>query len=496
MADLRIGAFLLIGWVVAATSLAAEPRDFAATYRMKATVEGLSDALAPRQQAARIAADLGLPPVRHDLPAPAPIPDFAAKPGAVVELVDLRLILTQIAVQTGARDHQTLIRAQGERDHKIILLRGGFTTLPQFVALSRGTPAAEYVTETDDGVVLTRPLAIWSDAGLQLGATELLVMDRPAGSFLTNFGWLDLQGGRVSGTEPANGAAPEFRPFILTAGVGRLTLREATLQHLGFGDTAVFGGLSVVNSGLKLPLFPSRISGSTLIDVGTLSLLGTEGPVVADNHLSHSQGTAILVSRSRKAVIARNTLVDPRGAQAIRITSESQDVAIVENYVSEGASTGVLIDQDSTDILVGQNILLGQTSTGVSVSDAFCVHLRANLIAKNGGAGVSIRGSDAVTLSENAILFNKGAGVLIRDQAAQAVARLSGNVLLGNREGLRGATPGLLALDGNDLQGQLPRIFAGDLAPLTVDWLRNGQTDMPLPRPLPSPAPCANRVQG
>jgi hypothetical protein len=87
---------------------------------------------------------------------------------------------------------------------------------------------------------------------------------------------------------------------------------------------------------------------------------------------------------------------------------------------------------------------------------------------------------------------------MIRDQDAQSIAHLSGNVLLGNREGLRGATPGLVVLVDNDLKGQLPRIFAGDLAPRMIDWLKRGQADDPAAKaPADTEtAPCADQGQG
>ena len=39
-------------------------------------------------------------------------PVFVPDTGAVIELVDIRLLLTRIAIQSGAQDHAALIRAQ------------------------------------------------------------------------------------------------------------------------------------------------------------------------------------------------------------------------------------------------------------------------------------------------------------------------------------------------------------------------------------------------
>ncbi len=501
MVRARAGLCLVIGWLGAATGLMAEPQPFAARSGLQAAVAGLTepvDSATLLRQTDRILADLGLDRGPAGQPALSVLPDFAMTGGALVELVDLRLLLTQIAVQTGARDHQTLIRAQGDHARKVILLRGGSVSLSDFVDLAQGTPAEGFVTRTAEGVTLTRPLAIWSDAGLQVAGDDVLMLDGAAGSFVANLGWLDIPGGTLSGGELLNAAEPGFRPFVLTAGLGRLTARGASLQGLGFGDTPVFGGVSVVNTGLNLPPFPSRIIDSTLIDVSTLSILGTEGVVISSNHIAGARGTALTVSRSRNAVVSDNRLDGLSGPQGIRVTSASAGVAILDNILTGGARTGVLVDQDSADITIARNLVVGAQTTGVSIGESACVTIRDNLIARSGGTGVSIRRSDGIAVQENAILFNKGAAVMIRDQDAQAVALLSANVVLGNREGLRGATPGLVVTVGNDLNGQLPRVFAGDLAPMMIDWLRRGQADesAATARAFPATAQCADQGQG
>lgn len=494
MASLRTGIVLMLALMAAGAALAADRQDPGDTQRLRAVLASLADpgaTLPPRLAANGILSGLGLAPLppapRHPVP---PTPGFTSTDGAAVALVDLRLMLTQIAIQTGAQDHQTLRRAQGGVVEKAILLRGGFVTLPELLALSAGTPAADHIRAGADGVTLTLPLVIWSDAGLHLGAADRLVMDRPAGSFLANLGWLDVAGGRLSGSAGGNLHAPVFRPFVLTVGTGRLTLRQATLHGLGFGGTVAFGGVAVVQGGLQRPAFMPIVADSALIDVATLSVLGARDVVISGNHLSGSRGTAIQLSRSQGGVITGNTLAGLSGPQAIRITAASQDIRVIDNVLTGGARTGILVDQGSAGILIARNLILAHAAAGISVSASRCLTIRANLIADTGGAGISIRGSDGLTLADNALLFNRGAGVLIRDQAPDAVAHLAGNVLRGNREGLRGASPGQVVLDRNDLHGQLPRLFAGDLAPRMVDWLRDAQTG------AAPPAPCAPPGEG
>lgn len=472
--------------------------DYLARQRIETAVARLSDPLAVgtlADDAGAVMAGIGLTWKAPALPEAAG-PAFLIEADAVIELVDIRLLLTQIAVQAGARDHNVLVRAQGDRDRDVILLRGGFVSLADLLILSRGTPTQDFVIDTPGGIVLTRPLAIWSDAGLTLDASDHLILDRPSGSFVANLGWLDLSGGTIIGSDGPNTGEPAFRPFVLTAGQGGFTARAATFQALGFGDSAVFGGIAVVNNGLVAPRFASVITDSTIDDVTTLGLMGTTGAVVSGNRIVASAGTAILISRAQESVVADNRLAALTGPQAIRVSAGASDVRISGNLLSGTARTGILIDRDSRAVTIVGNLVVGNLTTGIGVNTATCVAILGNLVAANGGTGISLTDTDDTIAVNNAILFNHGSGVLLRDQAATAMVRAAGNVLIGNRDGLRGATPGNIALEGNDLDGQMPRVFAGDLAPLTVQWLRNRRHSVPIIVRSPSTAPCAAQGNG
>ncbi len=494
----KMAAALLCGALLPPSGAGAQAMDYLVHKRLETAVIGLSDPLAAdalKHDMAAIMVGAGLArgaPVAPDTATR----DFVRQPGAVVEMVDIRLLLTQIAIQAGARDHSAIVRAQEREDQDVILLRGGHVTLTDLLSLSRGSPAHDFVTRTPRGIVLTRPLAIWSDAGLGLEDDDRLILDRPSGSFLVNLGWLDVSGGAIVGGLATNTAEPAFRPFVLTAGQGGITARAATFEALGFGGAAVFGGVAVVNNGLAAPRLASVIADSTLNDVTTLSLMGTKGAVLSANRVSASTGTAILVSHARDSVLAGNHLAELAGPQAIRVTAGASDVRISGNLLSGAARMGILIDGGSNDVAIENNLLVGSMTTGIAVEAATCITIVDNLVAANGGAGIRLADTDDAFAVNNAILFNHGSGVLLRDQAAAARVRVGGNVLVGNRDGLRGATPGNPALEGNDLDGQMPRIFAGDLASRTVDWLRNRRDALPVSIQSPSTASCAMQENG
>lgn len=474
----------------------AQQMDYLSLQRIEAAVAGLTDPLLTdplEAKAGAVMAGLGLTwgaPVVPDIA----LQPFVADAGAVIELVDIRLLLTQIAIQAGARDHDALIRAQGARDHDVILLRDGFVTLKDLWTLSQGTPAQKFVTLTPEGIVLTRPLAIWADAGLSLADQDKLILDRPSGSFLANLGWLNLSGGSISGAGGPNRAEAAFRPFVLTAGQGSLTARAATFQALGFGKATVFGGIAVVNHGLGVPSRASVIAQSTLTDVATLGLIATTGAVVSGNRMEtgtgQTTGTALLISQAKKTVVSGNRLIARSGAQSIRISAGAMGVRISDNLISGASRMGILIDQGSQAVGIVGNVVAGNLTSGISVDAATCVRITDNLVAGNGGVGLNLSSTEGLIAANNAILFNKGSGILVRNQTPTAAVHLTGNILIGNREGVRGATPGHVVLEGNDFDGQMPRVFAGDMAPLTVDWLRNRHQRVPVSGSAAMPAPC------
>jgi len=470
----------------------AQGADFLARQELEGRVTRLldpqhDDSLA--RDAVALMVGLGLTLAAPIKPDPA-VGTFEPKAGAVIELVDIRLLLTRIAVQAGAQDHAALIRAQGDRDHDVILLRGGFVTLSDLIGLAKGTSAEAFLSQTADGLVLTRPLAIWDDAGLALAAEDTLVLARPSSSFVAGLGRMMVAGGAIRGSAGANREEPAFRPFVLTAGQGSFTALGGRFSALGFDASAVFGGLAVVNSGLVETRLPSFIRYSTISDVASVAMVGTRGSVLAGNRIIGSAGTAVLLSHATDALVTDNRFSGLTGAHAIRVTAKSLAIRISENLLSPGSRIGILVDGDSSLITLSGNVVLGSESSGIAFRTADCITVADNLVAMNQGTGVSLTATDASTVGANAILFNHGSGILLRDQGALASVRVSGNVIAGNREGLRGATAGRVELDGNQLDGQLPRIFAVDLALLAVDWLRHRRDPLPVVQSGPASASC------
>lgn len=408
---------------------------------------------------------------------------FSRSDGAILELVDLRFLLARLAAQTGAKDHDVLITAQPDGASKALLLRGGHISLVAFAALAQSGPAAAYVQAGPQGVTLTRPLAIWSDAGLGLADGDRLALDRAAGSFLINFGGLNLTGASITGTPGTNPRAPMFRPFALSTGTGQVTVQDSRLSNLGFGTSGLFGGLTIAPTGLAANPAPVLIRASEFSDVLRLTLLRTQGSRIADTQFTR---TALLLSGTQQTRISGNQFDAAAQNQTLRISAGFSDVIITANSFAALGTTAVSA-QDGTGLQIIANQIEGQMQNGLTLDRVACAILASNLIAGNGANGIVLRNSAQITVSGNALLGNDAAGLYLRDQAAGATTNVAGNVIAGNGVGLRGASTGALTLSNNQMQGQFPRLFSGDLAQHTVAWL-NGSDPATPPAPAPAPA--------
>lgn len=400
---------------------------------------------------------------------PAPTQDllpFVTGGSPVVEMVDMRLLLAHIAVQTGAKDHLILTRAQTTDPAQVILLRGGFVTWDGLQALIEKTPAADFVAREGDSLRLTRPLVIWGDAGLTLGPGDDAILDAAEGSFIANLGWLDMRGASLRGSDMANKGEPAFRPFVLTAGRGSLTISGASFAHLGFGETQRFGGVSVVKAGLQPALTPPVVQDSQFTDVSALALINTTGARVQGNRMT--DGT-VLIARSSRGVVADN-LMTPSDGQALRVLAGSSQMMLRDNIVL-GGEVGISVEAAGPGVTVIGNILTGQSQSGLRLVQTDCVTVTGNLLVLGAGHGIAISDTGHIAIERNVILGNAGAGIFLRGQDPSAHVRISGNQIAANREGLRGATAGRISLSGNDMEGQMPRLFGGDMAFRTIGWL-------------------------
>lgn len=441
----------------------AGPPDAAALHR------GVTAILTDPAAHAAFAAELGLPPAPLLAPAAAP-PPFPDGPAPVVQTGRLQLALSQLAIHAGTNGHIALIRAQNGRDDAIFL-QSGFTDL---ATLARAAEQAGLDGLTTDGrtVTLTRPLVIWQGAGLRLQQDDHLVLSAADGAFLLGFGRLDLTGATLSATPD-----PAFRPFLLTAGQGTLRIEGGQVTALGFARSDSFGGIAVLARGLFSPDHPPVIHDVTFTDTGLLFLAGSDGARVTANRFLSPRTGGVTLSGTKGALVADNLIHATQGTAALRLRDGATDTQVSGNLIVNSARSGILAEGNLSGLTFAGNAIAGSGGVGLLLRRADCALISGNLIAANVAAGIKLQDTARTRLVRNALVLNGGSGLAVQSQSAAARTDLSANLLTGNRDGLSGAGLGPVTLSGDDLTGQLPRLFSGEFAQHLPAYLhaRDGQ---------------------
>ena len=288
-----------------------------------------------------------------------------------------------------------------------LFLQSGYTDLATLARIAT-EQGLPGLTTSGQTVTLTRPLVIWMGAGLRLSA--------PHGAFLLNFSRLDIESATLDTTGDS-----DFRPFLLTTGQGTLRIEGSTITGLGFARSDTFGGIAVLSRGLFRPDHPPLIRNTTFTDTGLLFLAGSEGAWIQGNQFLTPRTGGITLSATTSATVTVNLIHAAQGSAAIRLRD--------------------------------------------------CLRLSGNLIADNGAAGVKLVETARARIARNAILHNTGSGLTLETQPPDARTDLSANLLMSNRDGLSGAGLGPVTLDGDDLTGQLPRLFSGEFAQFLPAYL-------------------------
>lgn len=376
--------------------------------------------------------------------------------------VDLRIILGQLANQTGANGHLSLVQAQPRYPSKVLVLRGGPWRLSQLeTALRNKSP--QDLTQKNSRWILTRPLVIWTGASLQLHPGERLSLSTENGVFLLNFGSLIIQSALITSTEQVNPRAAGFRPFLLTAGGGRLQAETSEFRGLGMAHAPGFNGVSLLDSAVFQPTVPHRLRGNLFTQGTALRLSLTRDSYLSENQFLNARETALYLDQTRATQVTGNRFQATFSGPAIRITAGSENTVVRGNYLLDGAAAGIRVDRGSIETRISGNLIAGNRGPGLAISHSSCNQVSGNILAANDGEGLSLQTSLSTLIRKNAILFNGGPGLFLRAQPTAAQTLVQSNLISGNQSGIKGAGHGDLHLRDNNLSAQLPRVFAGDL---------------------------------
>ncbi|GFE63200.1 right-handed parallel beta-helix repeat-containing protein [Litoreibacter roseus] len=376
-----------------------------------------------------------------------------------LSLVDMQVVMAQLALRAGANGHLTLARAQTEDEPKAIVLSNGTFRLSD---ITPDTLPNAGLGLSSQHLTSPRPIVVWSNATLIMEDGDRLELRRDTGAFLLNFGRVIADGAQIGGSQLPNLKDQTFRPFLLSAGSGSVEIRNSRLEFLGFGRAGNFSGVSVLNRGLYPALGPSLIEDSTFHSVQSASFDSTKGTVIRNNNFSGSAATSLRLIGAEGAEVTGNTISTAKN-HGLRITAGSRQILIKDNTFRNIAGVGILADRGVENLVVAGNHIDQSAKGGVSFVRVTCAILSDNHVALVGQKGLSVRESQDVHVLNNQLFGNRGAGIYVGDQAPDALTVLQGNVFEKNGRGLSGAAAEHLVLKGNDFSKQFPRLLGGDL---------------------------------
>ena len=386
---------------------------------------------------------------------------FHPKDAAELGWSDIRYALAALNQAYGAKDSYDILQANRRGENLAMTIQSGVATMDQLRArLTHRHLGLDFVSRTE---MLRTPILIQPGATLRLGPDDVLQLSRRDGAFILNFGRLEVYGSKISASADESPYNHEFVPFIASVGTGTVHVSGAGFTGLGFGKTAKFSGFSVISHPTMRPTGRSVVENSRFDDLVTLAVVGQRHIEVRDNRLYDMRRNPLLISRSPEALVAGNLFAGPSPTNAIRISNGSDNVRVVDNIILEGSRAGMLISSGSDGVSVSGNLIWKRNGGGVKLQDVECGRVVQNVILDDRQKGVEVRGSAHTVVSDNRIIGNKGAGVMVAAQNPQNVTYVTGNLLRENGAGLYTASGAGLALAGNDMSNQLPRLLDGDI---------------------------------
>jgi poly(beta-D-mannuronate) C5 epimerase len=380
-----------------------------------------------------------------------------------------------------------IARRQGRAAAEALVLRRGSLELAE---LARRLADPAVLEQKDDAFTLRRPLVIRRGAALVLPEGSVLRLSTKDAAFLVNGGQLILRGAEVTSWDARRGAPSElerdrrFRPFVAATGGSWTEIVDSTLSHLGY-DAAKSYGLSLVSGSSSLAAAGpprGRITGSRIVgNYYGLYSYEADGLVIAANAFVDNVVYGIDPhDRSRRLVIADNTVTGTRRKHGIVVSRGVSESWIIGNGAVGNAGTGIVIDAASTDIVVADNLAGANRGDGLSLFESGRNLMWGNLAIANRKSGLRIRNGWAIEVHRNAFIGNGYDGVeayaeeleppLDNQWRAEAELRLSlslvGNRFAGNaRSAINVRRPGRVELFGSHGPGAEPLRLGGDLQP-------------------------------
>lgn len=385
--------------------------------------------------------------------------------------IPVDFMLAQLRLQTGGTFAPDTQKAISDRSAPALFIRGGAMALDELATLaSEQHPGA--IERRGHTYIAHWPIVIWSDAGLVLSEGQSLELSTREGSFVLNSGLITVDRASLGSTSDTNASMPGFRPFVATAMTGAVQAREATFANLGYGETGVTSGLSIIGAALYPAKMRSSFTDSSFVGMNAVSLQNARDIAIVGNRFQDMVGPAIALSGVMHSRILGNVLTGTKTAQAIDVQNRTSGIEIAGNVILNNRGSGIFVANDTRDVVIASNLLSGNGRGGVSVVRSTCIDISDNVIVSNAQVGIKIRESDALTVSGNDLIANAGAGISVLDQQKDMLISVADNAFSANKSGLYGGSASEVALNANDFAGQSPILLDGEFAAYVPELLR------------------------
>jgi poly(beta-D-mannuronate) C5 epimerase len=273
-----------------------------------------------------------------------------------------------------------------------------------------------------DIYLLSVPLIVKPTAKLYIQAGDKFLLSSDKGALISNFGDLYVndavvKGWNVEENKPAfYKGAKKFRPYLVSWCGANLDIRNSDISYLGYDQSKSYG---ITYTSCTDTLYEEDYSGfpgstgkiinSKIKDIyfGFYSY-EAENIAIIGNHFDKNIVYGIDPhDRSKKLMIANNTVTGTREKHGIILSRDVTDSTIINNLIEGNAGSGIMLDRHSTRNNVSGNTVKNNGGDGISIYESPDNFLKNNKFFDNQSNGIRVRNSWNVVSLSDALHSNK-----------------------------------------------------------------------------------------
>ena len=340
---------------------------------------------------------------------------------AIKRMVEVQTLREFVGGAGGAGRLREWAARQTQNPRVVVIERGVMT--PADLAKAVGKDVFE---ETAPGTyVLRLPLLVGREAVFHIdGKTKEFRLSQERGAFLANDGKLFVTGTRLLGwREQDNGPATfrsehEFRPYLISWGGAKVYIADSYVAHFGYEASKAYG-ISIsqysphMDAMLKQPRPTGWILHSEFVDnwYAFYCYEADDIVVVGNTYRDNIMYGIDPHDRSRRLIIAGNTVTGTKKKHGIIISREVDDSWIIGNRASNNKLSGIVIDRNSKNNVIAYNEVTKNATDGITIYESSNNLLWGNRAIGNGRHGFRMRNSVDIRLYDNVAVANALSGI-------------------------------------------------------------------------------------